>query len=119
VEVGPSFAVLRPVYLVVLNFDEPENLSPKVEPYDPVQHDNQDEILGDAGWQRGFRELSLKTGIHVSALVNIDWDQDYFRKRLQTGLSLDYFFRDLGIMYRSSNQIFGSFFIRYQIGRSR
>ena len=118
-ELGPSFALLRPVYLIVLNFDEPEGNTPHIEEYDPTIHDNQDEILGDAGWQKGFDQLSLRVGLHSGFLVNIDFDQDYFRKRIQAGASMDFYFSDLQIMYQNQNKFFGSVFIRYQIGKSR
>lgn len=118
-EIGPSFAFLRPVYLVVMDFDQNENLRPIVEPYDPIKHDNQEEILGDAGWERGFSELSMKAGIHIGAFLNMGWDQNHFRKRLQTGLAMDMYFQDLGIIYKNKNQVFGSIFITYQIGKNR
>ncbi|MBR9861516.1 hypothetical protein GYB22_12395 [bacterium] len=118
-EIGPSFAFTRPVYLIVMDLSKDEGPTPMVEQYDPAIHSNQDEILGDAGWTKGFNSMQLNTGIHIATFFNLDWNQDYFRKRLNTGISLDYYFRDLQLMHKNQNRVFGSIFITYQLGKNR
>ena len=115
VELGLNSAFLRPVYLIITGS---ETEPPSIRKYDPSVHTDQSKIMGDGGWSKGFNELSPELGLHAAIYLQMDWDQDYVLKRLKTGISADYFFRDLNIMYGNQNQLFGSLFVSYQLGKN-
>ena len=115
-EAGPSFAILRPVNVYFLELDQQENPRQVLREYDQEVHNQQEYILGDGGWTKGFNDLSLRAGIHTAVFIQLDGERDFRFRGLRTGLSVDYYPQDLQILYNNDNRLFGTLFLSYQIG---
>ncbi len=115
-EVGPSIAILRPVQVYFLELDQQENPRQVLRKYDQNVHAQQEYILGDGGWTKGFSDLEINIGIHSAIYLQLDGERDFRYRGLRAGLSIDYYPKDLGILYNNDNRLFGSLFLSYQFG---
>jgi hypothetical protein len=113
---GPSFAITRPVYVYVIDYDANENSKQSLQRYNEQVHQDQSSIQGDAGWSYGFSELKAYAGIHLSLFTQIGQQRDFSQRRICTGVNVDIYPSDLKLMIANNNQVFTSLFISYQIG---
>ncbi|MFY0644025.1 MAG: hypothetical protein JXR19_06125 [Bacteroidia bacterium] len=119
VELGPSFAFLRPVQVYFLELDPHENPRQTIRSYNQEVHGQQEFIIGDAGWNRGFSQTTLKLGIHSAIYLQLDSERDFRTRGIKAGISLDYYPNDLQMLFENENKVFSSLFLVYQLGTVR
>ncbi len=113
VAVGPVFTILKPVYLDVLETDVNNNnfvVSVKVADETNI---NQNNVIGNSPFSRGFNELNFRVGGFVKAGFNFDWgDFTDEIKAIEVGVFVDAFPQRLPLMLHTQNKyIFPSFYI--------
>lgn len=101
---GASWGLLKPVYLEVLkdsnNPFEPVLVSEK---FNKNLHDERN-ILGYSGFIKGLNEMSMIPGIYVKSGLNFDWaSKDERIMGVETGVVVDYFFKEVPIMAEFQN----------------
>ncbi len=114
-EVGPSIAIIKPYYVYTQELDN-QRFNPTLDIQDPSNKATQENVLSAAGWTEGLSELTANLGIHLDVNLKSEWNQTYRKQRTKTGIRLDYFFNDIGILYGQENQLFLSYYLSYQIG---
>lgn len=110
---GPTFALLKPVYLDILQTDINNNnfvISEKVNEGSDI---NQNDVIGNSAFSKGFNELNLKMGAFAKAGFNFDWgDFSDEIKAIEVGVYVDAFPQRLPLMLHTENKyIFPSFYI--------
>lgn len=110
---GPTFALLKPVYLDILQTDINNNnfvISEKVNEGSDI---NQNDVIGNSAFSKGFNELNLKMGAFAKAGFNFDWgDFSDEIKAIEIGVYVDAFPQRLPLMLHTENKyIFPSFYI--------
>ena len=128
--VGPTLGLLKPYYLELKYFNEPnsDNIVVRSEKF---SEDNADaflditRIVGASAFSRGLGELSVTPGGHAKFAVHFDWGAfDEFVKALEAGVMVDFFFQKVPIMVESErventeNQpIFFNLYLSLQLGK--
>ena len=100
-EAGAAIAALRPVYVYFLELDQRDYYIQTLRRYTEEVHAQHDQVHGDAGWSRGFGEMSFDAGIHTA---------------IYTELSRD---NDLHLILDRNNQWFTAIHLAYEIGASK
>lgn len=115
--VGPSFGLVKPVYLEIGLPKFPYEYI-EVQRYNPNEH-SIDDIYGRASFVHGFDKLKLAYGIHATAGINFEYsDASDGIKGLSVGVMVDAFTKKIPIMAFSDNkQIFAGFYIALFYGR--
>ena len=87
--VGPSLAMLKPVYYDIVPLDNPRMRI--TEKFDPLKH-NQLNIEGAAPFTKGFDELKILYGASAKAALNFQWSHYGYRfYGLEIGMLVDGF----------------------------
>lgn len=113
VAVGPTFTMLKPVYLDLLQTDVNNNsyvISKKVTEDAEI---NQADVIGNSPFSKGFNELDFRLGAFAKAGFNFDWgDFSDEIKAIEVGVYVDAFPKQLPLMlYTENKYIFPSFYI--------
>lgn len=127
--VGPSIALVKPVYLQVgYRTDEQGNLVLGF-PYDVVVDEAYnpeihfvDNIFGRSSWFRGFGELSVTPGAFGRFGLNFEYDsQNAGIRALEAGFTFDAFAEEIPIMAEgigeTNKQLFFGFYVAVQLGK--
>jgi hypothetical protein len=117
--VGPSLAMLKPVYLQVLYpTTNPYELRPVDEKYDPARH-HIDNIYGRARWSMGLDELKMRIGGHARFGFHFEYSSDEDRIRaLEVGAAFDLFPAVVPIMANDFNKpYFFTLYLNFLFGR--
>jgi hypothetical protein len=113
VAVGPVFLALKPVYLDLLQTDVNNNnyvVSKRVSANADI---NQNDVIGNSPFSKGFNELNFKMGGFAKAGFNFDWG-DFTDEimALEVGAYVDAFPQRVPIMLHTKNKyFFPSFYI--------
>ncbi len=127
---GPTLGLLKPYYLDIIRYREPDFTSFFVRS-ESFSEENADKFLdinsiyGASGLTRGLNEMSIAPGAHAKFAVHLDWGAfDEFVKSVEAGVMVDAFFRNMPIMVESAqfpnteNQmLFINLFINLQFGK--
>jgi len=118
VAIGPTFTLLKPVYLDILQTDVNNNsivISKKVTETAQI---NQNDVIGNSAFSKGFDELGFKLGAFAKAGFNFDWgDFSDEIKAIEVGVYVDAFPQRLPLMLHTENRyIFPSFYISAVFG---
>ena len=115
--VGPTLAILNPVYLDIVAGDPP-NQRIRVERYDPVKH-NSAIIYGKSSFTNGLGQLQFVPGIHAKLGLNFEYAPDLeVIKALEVGVIFDAFVKELPIMAIEKNQQFlANLYVSLQFGK--
>lgn len=122
--VGPSFALLKPVYLQIGvradGQDNPPYDNIVEEKYDPAKH-FANNIFGRASWFRGLGELGVISGVFARTALNFEYAGDNTGiKALEVGASLDAYPQKIPIMAElegvENKQFFLEFYVALQFG---
>lgn len=122
--VGPSFALLKPVYLQIGYRADGQDNPPYddiiEEKYDPAKH-FANNIFGRASWFMGLGELGVVTGVFGRAALNFEYAGDNTGvKALEVGASLDAYPQKIPIMAEvegvENKQFFLEFYLALQFG---
>lgn len=110
---GATFSLLKPVYLDILQTDINNNNFVISEKVDERTEINQDDVIGNSAFSKGFNELELKMGMFAKAGFNFDWgDFSDEIKAIEIGVYVDAFPQRLPLMLHTENKyIFPSFYI--------
>jgi hypothetical protein len=117
VQAGPSFAVLKPVYLEIGKPRFPYEYI-DVERYNPEVHSIED-IYGRASYINGLSKIKMSYGINASVGLNFEYSNvsDGIRG-LSVGVMIDAFSKELPIMALAENKkIFAGFYIALFYGK--
>lgn len=119
--IGPSVALLKPVYLDILypiNPNDPFLLTTRTERYDPTRH-FENNIYGSSRFSRGIEEVGIQPGIYAKGGMIFEWGSFTEEVRvLEAGLSVDCFPQRLPVMTAITNpQFFFSFYLGFQLGK--
>lgn len=117
VSFGPSFGILKPVYVEV---NRQNGIGPNtVERYDPEIHDFS-VISGRANFLQGLDKLKLKIGgvFKASAMFEYSGENDGIQQ-LEVGVAVDVFASKIPIMVEEADnqRIFASIFVSYSLGK--
>jgi hypothetical protein len=117
--IGPSLALLKPVYLQIGYRIDGEKTPPYdnilEERYDPEKH-FANNIFGRASWFRGLNELSVVPGAFGRAALNFEYaDTNSGLRALEVGASLDAYPKAIPIMAESENVVNKQFFLEFYI----
>lgn len=122
--VGPSLALLKPVYLQIGHRiderDGPPYDSIIEERYDPEKH-FANNIFGRASWFRGFGEMGIQPGVHGRLALNVEYAGDNTGIRaLEAGATMDAFPGPIPIMAEvdgvTNKRFFLQFYLALQFG---
>lgn len=105
--IGPSLALLKPVYLQIGYLDDPDNANATRgfpysyivdERYDPDVH-FPDNIFGRSNWFKGLGELAVRPGIFARFGFNFEYDSENAGLRaIEAGITVDAYPEKLPIM---------------------
>ncbi len=128
-EAGPSLGLLKPYYLKLVRFPNPD-LNDYVILDEKFTEDNADvfleisRIYGSSGFSRGLGEISVLPGAHGKFAVHFDWGAfDEFVKALEAGVMVDLYFQkvpimvDRGVDFPENRPIFINLFLNLQLGK--
>ncbi len=118
---GPSVALLKPVYLDILypvNPNDPFLLTTRTERYDPSRH-FENNIYGSSRFATGIDEVAVQPGIYAKGGMIFEWGAFTEEVRvLEAGLSVDFYPQRLPVMSGTTNpQFFFSFYLGFQLGK--
>jgi hypothetical protein len=127
---GPSLGLLKPYYLDLIRFQEPDFTRFFIQS-ESFSEENADlfldinSIYGATGLQRGLSQLSIQPGAHAKIAVHLDWGAyDEFVKSVEAGVALDVFLREMPIMIDSprvpnaeNKMLFINLYINLQLGK--
>jgi hypothetical protein len=114
---GLTLAALKPVYLDIYHPNATNDGLVVPERYNPNEHVDQFDILGNSKSKYGWNELSFKWGIQAKPSVNLHWGGlTGMSKMIKIGLMAEYFPSGMPIMAKTENpkfyfSLFTSFFI--------
>lgn len=111
--IGPSLALLKPVYLQI---GKPDNFPYETivtERYDPMQHGVQN-IYGRASWFVGFTEMALYPGGHGRFAFNFEHSNQVAGiKALEVGVAVDAYPVVIPIMAEVEGVVNKQFFLQF------
>lgn len=115
---GLTIAALKPVYLDIYHSNSTNDGLVIAERYNPAEHVDQFDILGNSKSKYGWNELSFKWGMQVKPSVNLHWGGlTGTSKILKVGLMGEYFPSGLPIMAKTDNpKFYFSLFTSFLIG---
>jgi hypothetical protein len=115
---GLTLAALKPVYLDIYHPNATNDGLVVPERYNPNEHVDQFDILGNSKSKYGWNELSFKWGIQAKPSVNLHWGGlTGMSKMLKIGLMAEYFPSGMPIMAKTNNPtIYFSLFTSFLIG---
>ncbi|HRE73334.1 MAG TPA: hypothetical protein PK637_11795 [Flavobacteriales bacterium] len=117
--IGPSIAMLKPVYLqVIYPTNSPFEMRTVDERYDPSKH-NVDNIYGRSRWGLGMDELKMRLGGHARFGLHFEFspEEDRF-KALEVGAAFDLFPAKIPIMANELNKpYFFTLYLNFIFGR--
>lgn len=116
---GPSLGFTKPVYLQIAVPDQIRTESVIVEKYDPTTH-NESDIIGRAGFLKGFDEIKLHPGITATLAANFEYASERAAIRgIEVGAVVDYYpLEPIEIMAFADNyQWFVNFYVSLQFGK--
>jgi len=111
---GPMLGIIKPYYISYDKRGE-QNL---VVVQDEYIMANQDSIIGGVSWIKGINEMKYTPGIHIDLHVVIEWTQYLTIHRWQNGVRMNYFPKNLTILYQAKNALFLSFYTQYTLGKN-
>lgn len=117
-ETGLALAALRPVYVYFLELDQRDHYIQTLRRYTQEVHEQHEQVHGDAGWSRGFSEMTYTAGIHTAVYTELARDNDLLFQRFRLGYSVDYYPSDLRLILDRQNQWFMAINLSYEIGAS-
>lgn len=101
--VGPSFTIVKPVYLEVRTFEGGVQVF-KDQRYDPAIH-NRENIYGRAGWFKGFGESKFAVGVYAKSGFYFDFASKHSMIfGVEFGASIDTYFQKIDVMYASPSK---------------
>lgn len=117
--VGPSLALLKPVYLQigyrVDDKDGPPYDSIVEERYDPDKH-TASNIYGRASWFRGFNEMGIEPGVFGRLALNFEYAGDNTGIRaIEVGSTVDAYGHELPIMAELDGVVNKQFFLEFYL----
>lgn len=118
---GASIGLARPVYLEVAKpsiLSKPPEIPVSTEKYDPDEH-NTDMILGRASYFRGIENSTIYPGGHAKFGLNFEYaSEDNLIRSIETGFTLDAFYKTVPIMaFTNNNRFFVAGYVSFQIGK--
>lgn len=115
---GLTLVALKPVYLDIYHPNATNDGLIVPERYNPNEHVDQFDILGNSKSKYGWSELSFKWGIQAKPSVNLHWGGlTGTSKMLKIGLMAEYFPSGMPIMAKSENpKVCFSLFTSFLIG---
>ena len=117
--IGPSLALLKPVYLQigyrVDSRDGPPYDSILEERYDPQRH-FANNIYGRASWFRGFNEIKVEPGVFGRLALNFEYAGDNTGIRaLEVGTTVDAYARRIPVMAQIEGVVNKRFFLEFYL----
>ncbi|MBP7510989.1 MAG: hypothetical protein KA981_03615 [Bacteroidia bacterium] len=115
---GLSLAALKPVYLDIYHPNASNDGLIISERYNPQEHVNQFDILGNSKPKYGWGELSFKWGVQVKPSINLHWGGLTGASRiLKVGVMGEYYPSGMPIMAKTDNpKLYFSIFLSFLIG---
>lgn len=117
-QIGPVIGFAKPVYLEIAYPSIPNYETRSTERYDPEKH-TMDRIYGKASGMHGIDEIRLYPGIHGKFGLNFEYaPSDDGIKALETGITLDAFFKTIPIMAFTDNErYYVGLYVHFQWGK--
>lgn len=118
---GISLAITKPVYLLIVKYNETTGENDVVaERYDPDLH-IVDNIYGRGPYFKGFDHLGFHPGIYAKTGLNFEYgSNDVVLKALECGVVLDYYPIAVPIMaYQPKNSLFLSLYLSFHMGKRK
>lgn len=112
---GPSIGFLKPYY-VSYQHARGDGSGPDIIQQNTETIQNTDSVYGPVSWTRGLKHLSTRVGLHTDLHLAVDWNHSYYFQSCKIGVRLDYYPNSLPIMYKSTNQVFTSMYVSYEVG---
>lgn len=114
---GASIGISRPVYLEVLQQDAFNRFIPKVEKYNPEQH-NISNISGRARGNLRLSEMNLHPGIYSKIGFQFEYGEyREFIRAIEVGVTMDSYFKRIPIMTNIKNPfLFPAVYLNLHIG---
>lgn len=112
---GPSFGILKPVYLKIIKF----GLNPVDERYNPTVH-NLENISSRSSWFEGLNEAKIKVGLFLKTGVDFNFSTANHKiSGGEVGVMVDYFISDpLLLLYNNTgDNLFASLYLQFNIGQ--
>lgn len=116
--IGLATALLKPVYLDILNISNDQTRAfVRAERYDPDVHIYQNLIYGNSSFFEGIGNTQARFGGYGKASLAVEWGAypDEFHT-LEAGVSLDVFPTGLSMVAREQTRSIVLFFIGYSFG---
>jgi hypothetical protein len=115
--VGPSIGVSRPVYLEVLQQDDFGRFIPKVEKYNPEEH-NINNIAGRARGNLRFSEMKLHPGLYTKLGLQFEYGEyREFIRAIEIGIAMDSYYKRIPIMtYIKNPFLFPAVYLNLHLG---
>lgn len=115
---GLSLAVLKPVYLEIIQNNPPDQFNLDSQKYDP-NNDTPANIYGRASVFDGIGELSFYPGLYGRFGFNFDYaNRHNTLKALETGVEVDAYSKVIPMMaYTTNNQIFINLYLSISFGK--
>ena len=116
--VGPSLALLKPIYYEILYPVNDSTYGIRKEKFNPDIHTSGD-ISGKSSFFDGFDEIKLVPGAYLKAGVNFEFSQsETLIHALEAGVMVQAYLNDLEIMAVEDNQQFYfTLFVSYRFGK--
>lgn len=117
--IGPSMAILKPVYLYILAADASlDEYDLSTEKYNPDKHFLEN-IYGRAPYTKGIDQITIKGGISAKAGMNFEYGPHREKlKTLEVGSALDFFPLPVEIMaLNKPNHFFLSLYLSFHFGQ--
>jgi hypothetical protein len=114
---GPEIAVLKPVYLQIIQSSNSDVLL-SVEPYDPNK-DTPNNIYGKAPFFDGIGQLGFRPGGYARAGLNFDYANKHnLVKAIEVGVEADLYPSKIPIMaFTPNTQYFVNLYLSFSIGK--
>lgn len=116
---GPSIAMVKPVYLeIIQSTPNPNEFFLSTQKYDP-NLDNPSNIYGRASFFNGIGEMNFYPGGYVRAGLNFDYaNRHNLVKAIETGIEVDLYPKVVPIMaYAPNTQYFVNLYLSFSMGK--
>lgn len=116
--VGPSFGMVKPVYLEIIYPLADGSATLNEERFDADKHTT-DNIYGRAKFSKGLNELSVYPGIYTKFGLHFEHSpEEDGMKVLEVGIMADYYFKKVPLMAISDNyNLYLNFYVSILFGR--
>jgi hypothetical protein len=119
--VGPSLAILKPMFYEVNYYFEENKIEDFETFYNNTIMSHGGEIIGKSSFFDGAENTTVKPGIHLSGGLSFEYGtKDAFINALELGIAFDIFADDIPIMFSESDnyqQLFTTLFLTYRFGK--